>query len=339
LCRDDSDYDAMVKIMAVASLRKDVIIVIYIVVSNHFHAVILAESQAAADTFCEEVKKVFSMWFSHRYAERGVLRRVRSSAIWLDDNSYVRNALAYVPRNALDNGCNVDEYRWSGYSAMFRGGRACHSGAMSPAGSSPRPGMTSVTGLSPRPGLESFAGRSAGPDRPGDAAGSLSGYQMGQKGYVRGGSLRVRRVSDLKSREAERILHTGMDLSSVDWLLDDGESLVPSSFCDSAYLEQAFEGSQAYFLRMIGSVNVAEMDQKLVVAPRTRELDAEMLKEAEEMSLRWFGAGLSEISQERKLRLLPYIFRTRRTSASQLARVLGLSREVADRAVARIKGR
>lgn len=274
LCRDDEDYDTMIKIMAVAALRKDVIIVIYTVVSNHFHVVVLAESQSAADSFAEEVKRVYSMWFSRKYGEKGVMRREQSTAIWLDDNNYVRNALAYVPRNALDNGYNVDEYRWSGYSAMFR--------------------------------------------------------KQAERG---------RRVANLSSRETERILHTGMDLRYVSWLLDEDGCLIPESFCDRAYLEQAFEGSQAYFLRVIGSVNASEMDHKLVDAPRTRELDGEMLKEVEELSVRWFGTSLSELSIERKLRLLPYLFRTRRTSSVQLARVLGLSREVSDRAVDRLKGK
>ena len=289
LCRDSADYDALVKIMAVAARRKDVIIVIYIVVSNHFHAVILAESQAAADSFCEEVKRVYSMWFSRKYGERGVLRRVQSSAIWLDNDSYVRNALAYVPRNAIDNGCNVDEYRWSGYSAMF-------------------------------------IGRTSAGDQRQDVT-------------VRRDWICGRRVSFLSSRETERILHTGMDLKDVDWMVDDEDCLVPGSICDREYLEQAFEGSQAYFLKMIGSLNAAEMDHRLVDAPRTRVLDVELQKDAEELSRKWFGTGLAELSQERKLRLFPYLFRTRRTSSPQLARVLGLRREVAERAVGRLKGR
>ena len=162
----------------------------------------------------------------------------------------------------------------------------------------------------------------------------LPGDSLHQERFVRG-----RRVSSLSSRETERILHSGMDFRHVNWLLDDENCLIPESFCDRAYLEQAFEGSQAYFLRAIGSVNVAEMDHKLVEAPRGRELDGEMLKEVEELSVRWFGTSLSELSIERKLRLLPYLFRTRRTALAQLARVLGLSREVSDRAVEQLKGR
>ena len=93
-----------------------------------------------------------------------------------------------------------------------------------------------------------------------------------------------------------------MDLRDVDWMVDDEDCLVPGSICDREYLEQAFEGSQAYFLKMIGSLNAAEMDHRLVDAPRTRVLDVELQKDAEELSRKWFGTGLAELSQERKLR-------------------------------------
>ena len=273
LCRDDEDYDCFVKIIAVAALRKDVIVVIYTVVSNHCHIVVLASSQTEASAFGEEIKRVYSMWFSRKYEERGVLRRILASAIWLDTDWYVRNALAYVPRNALDNGCNVDEYKWSGYSAMFRSRSSC----------------------------------------PG------------------------RRVSLLTRRERERILHTGDDLSTVEWTLDNENRLMPESFCDRGYLEQAFEGSQAYFLKTIGALNPAELDHKLVEAPRTHITDGELFKSVEEICHRWFGSGLAEISVERKIRLLTYVYRTRKTSANQLARVLGMTRKEVDSALCQLR--
>ena len=104
-----------------AARRKNVIVVIYVVVSNHSHATVLARCQNDADCYGEEVKKMASMWVSGRYGERKLLRRVDMKAPCLDSDWYLRNTLAYVPRNALDNGCNVNEYRWSGYRAMFRG--------------------------------------------------------------------------------------------------------------------------------------------------------------------------------------------------------------------------
>ena len=275
LCRDDEDYDRLVKVIAVAALRKDVIVVIYTVVSNHCHVVVLASSQPDAFAFGEEIKRVYSMWFSRKYDERGALRRIQSSAIWLDTDWYLRNALAYVPRNALDNGCNVDEYKWSGYQAMFR------------------------------------------------SEAILSGC----------------RVSDLTRREKEKNLHTGTDLGSVKWMLDQDGCLIPGSFCDSKYLEQAFDNSQAFFLKTIGSLNPAEMNQKLVESHRTRVTDGELFKAVEEISRRWFDAGLTEISFERKLRLLSYVFQTRKTSSHQLARVLGLTRDQVDSVLRQLKAR
>ncbi len=40
------------------------------------------------------------------------------------------------------------------------------------------------------------------------------------------------------------------------------ERLIPSTICDSAYLEQAFENDQAFFLKIIGAQNPAEMKTK-----------------------------------------------------------------------------
>lgn len=119
LFRDDKDYDAMVKIICVCARRKNVIIVIYAVVSNHCHVAILAASQAIADSYGEEIKRMASMWLNHRYCTTGIMRKVDVKALHLYSDWYLRNALAYIPRNALDNGCNVIDYQWSGFKAMF----------------------------------------------------------------------------------------------------------------------------------------------------------------------------------------------------------------------------
>ena len=183
LCRDDKDYDAFVKIICLAARRKNVIVVIYVVVSNHSHATILARCQDDADSYGEEVKKMASMWVSGRYGEHKLLRGVEMNAPCLDSDWYLRNTLAYVPRNALDNGCNVNEYRWSGYRAMFRG--------------------------------------RIPPGAPGP----------------------VRKVAEMTRREHRALFHTGDDLSGVPWLVDADGCLVPESFCDTDYLEQAFRPS------------------------------------------------------------------------------------------------
>lgn len=266
LCRDGEDYDAMVKILCVSARRKNVVLVIYAVVSNHCHAVVLARYQQDADDYGGEVKRMAAMWFSRKYGESGVLKGTDVKAICLDSDWYVRSALAYVPRNALDNGCNVNEYPWSGYRAMFS------------------------QDVSKR--------------------------------------VNVRPVSSLHRDEMRRIMHTADKLKDVPWSLDDSDRLIPSSICDSAYLEQAFGNDQSFFLRTIGSLNPAEMNQKLIDNPRKRLTDSEFYKHTAAVSLRWFKAELSRLSLEQKARLIPYISRTMKTSVAQLARTFGLNRDV-----------
>ena len=272
LCRDDEDYDAMVKIMAVASRRKNVIIVIYAVVSNHFHATVLALKQEDADLYGEDVKRVYSMWFSRKHGEHKAMKHVSVSALLLENDWHVRNALAYIPRNALDNGCNVANYPWSGYAAMFR-----------------------------------------------------------QKGET----LKGKPVATLTKREREAVMHTGDDLTGTRWLLDGQNRLTPESICDTVYLEQAFNNDPAYFLKTIGSLNPAEMEWKLVNAPRQRLPDTDFLASVNDVSDRWFKLPAGDLSIEKKLRLIPYINRTMKTSIPQLARAFGLSRDEVARALRR----
>ena len=273
LCRDDEDYDAMVKIISVCARRKNVIVIIYAVVSNHSHVAILAICQEDADAFSEEIKRMYSMWFSRKYGRTGIMRTVDVKALLLDSDWYTRNALAYVPRNALDNGCNVDEYPWSGYKAMF----------------------------------------------------STAPYA----------SPSARKIADMTKIERRDVMHTGDKLADVRWLVDDNGRLIPKSICDFEYLEQAFEHDQAYFLRTIGGQNSAEMRHKLVEAPRHMLTDNEFLKIAEETSQRWFSSPIDQISIDRKIRLIPYLFRTVKTTVPQLSRVFGLSRDEVSHTLAR----
>lgn len=264
LCRDDEDYDAMVKIICVSAWRRNVIVIIYAVVSNHCHVVILARTQSDADAFAEEIKKLYSMWFSRKYDENKVLRRVEVKAIYLDSDWYVRNTLAYIPRNALDNGCNVNDYPWSGYSSAF-----C------------------------------------------DEAHAVG----------------ARKVNLLTTRDKERIMHTGDKLDRVPWMIDGEDRLVPSSFCDHYYLEQAFNDDQSFFLRTIGALNVADISYNLEERPYKMVNDTELQKSVDEISQRWFGKLVSSLSIEQKNKLVPYVSHIMKTTPKQLCRVFGVPPE------------
>lgn len=265
LCRSEKDYDTFVKIICICAYRKNVILIMYVVVSNHAHFVILARSQAEADSMAIEVKKMFSMYFNRTYDDRSVLKGVDAKALWLDNDWYLQNAIAYDIRNAFDNGAySVQDYKWTGFRGMF-----CH-------------------------------------------------------GRV---NTKVRKVRELSKREISKIMHTYDDLSHVDWLINEDNELEPASTCDWQYLEAAFGNCQSEFIKKIGTVNKAQMNQRLIKSSRTMLTDEEFMRLSCEVSQRWFQIDPHSLSIERKNRIIPYLFRIQKTSVSQIARVFEMKQE------------
>lgn len=264
LCRETDDYDCFVKIIQICALRKDVIVIMYVAVSNHAHIVVLAESQKAADDYGDEIKRMYSMHFSRKYGGRSVMKHLDAKAIYIDSDWYLRNAVAYDIRNSYDNGAeNVQSYKWSGYAAMFCNGKC------------------------------------------------------------RGVCLDV---ATLSRREKRRLLHTDDDLSSVKWKLDENGELEPASVCDWRYLEAAFGNDQTFFLKVIGTVNKAEMETKLDRIPRTMMKDEEFLRYVNEISHRWYSSEIGNVPVAQKLRLVKFVYHSCKTGVPQLSRAFELDR-------------
>ena len=201
------DYDLFVKTVVLCALRKNVVIVAYSVVSNHFHSVILATDIQSSDAFGEEVKKIYSMFFSRKYNDRAAMRTLSVKSILIDSDWYLRNAIAYDFRNAADNGVgNISEYKWSSYRSAF-----CHNHHI----------FSLVNFSSP------IRGRETGQPE-----------KQGRFGPVQ--------VKDLSKRQKREILHTNTDLSEVGWLLNENFELEPASTCDWHYLEAAFLNDQFF---------------------------------------------------------------------------------------------
>ena len=264
LCRDDEDYDVMEKYIFLCARRKNIIVIIHIVMSNHAHASVLAACLNEAENYKDELKRMYAQYFSHKYKERKVLGKTSAVALYLDSDWYLRNTLAYIPRNALDAMARIEDYRWSGYRAMFGDGK-----------------------IPPN----------------------------------------ARPARMLTKREKEALFHTHDSLSNLPWLLNADNGLEPTGACDHTYLEAAFNHDQAYFLKTIGSVNMAEMKQKLMDDPRRRQNDSEFYKTVNDITQRWFNQDMANLSRDKKARLLPYVYRSYRTSVAQLARCFGMERK------------
>lgn len=269
LCRDNEDYDVFVKIICVCCRRKGVVLVIYSVVSNHAHGVVLATCQEAADDCAEEIKRIYAMYFSKKYGDNSVMKGVDAKALWINTDWYLRNALAYDIRNAMDNGAQcVQSYKWTGFRGMF-----CNGKCRNP----------------------------------------------------------IKKVRDMSKREIRRIMHTGDDLSDVRWIVDENGELEPASICDWNYLEGAFLHDQSFFLKSIGTVNTAEMNEKLIDSPRRKRKDEEFLRTVEEISQNWYNTSVHFLSTEKKARLISYIKHSIRTDIPQLCRTFEIDRETMER--------
>ena len=56
-------------------------------------------------------------------------------------------------------------------------------------------------------------------------------------------------------------------------------------------------------------------------------LDTEFFKMISSLSERWYSKPVSQLSITDKMRLIPYVYRTSKTSIPQLARGFGLERD------------
>ncbi|MBO4475864.1 MAG: hypothetical protein J5737_03995 [Bacteroidales bacterium] len=123
ICRDDEDYDALQKRFYVSAWSNNSIVVADIEMSNHGHLIVLSTDMSQARNVAAAIKKDHSQYLANKYHEHNTLVRSDVKVIYLDTDWYLRNALAYVPRNALDAGVAVGDYKWSSYGAMFSSAR------------------------------------------------------------------------------------------------------------------------------------------------------------------------------------------------------------------------
>lgn len=263
MCINDEDYDSFVKYIFICAIRANVIVVSYAVVSNHAHILLLAPSKQSCYQYGDDLKRVYGMYYSERHHEESPMGGNKILPLEILTDKHLRNAMAYIPRNAEDNGEQVSEYRWSSFSAYFR----------------------------------------------------------------RDEQISGRRVSSMSTREAKIYFRTNLNLKKLPWKVDGNGCLIPGSACDYRYVEDAFLNDEAYFFRLIGNVNVSEMRETLELAPKTRLRDRNYRKEVENLCQKWFQVRLSDVSRDRKIRLITHMARTRLSGIPQMARVFGMERE------------
>lgn len=138
----------------------------------------------------------------------------------------------------------------------------------------------------------------------------------------------LRPLSSMNVREGQKIMHTNMDMKSSTLGVNQDNELEPYTFCDFEYFESAFNGDQSFYYKIVGLVNVSEMRYKLVEVQKKKLNDTDFIKTVDELSVRWFSKKITDITDQQKARLLPYVYHTTKTTPGQLARCLGLGTEL-----------
>ena len=122
LFKDQEDFLRIIFILAqVFSKHFGTELVAYCIMNNHIHLLVwgnigVIESQVL------KLKKLYSMWYRHKYNVGKVLSHVPCKIRQCQDNDDVKNCIGYVYMNPVRAGLtnNAFYYPWSSISAHFR---------------------------------------------------------------------------------------------------------------------------------------------------------------------------------------------------------------------------
>ena len=136
-------------------------------------------------------------------------------------------------------------------------------------------------------------------------------------------------IGRLIGRRKRKILKTKMDMTGCGYKLDEGGNISLRSFVRYDVVEKAFKYSGKYFLYQIGCCNDARYEYEFVTKPNLTANDQELLAAAQLCAEKHYrGRKLSDLTIGERCAMLKNLFYNNRSTIPQLARVLGLTREL-----------
>ena len=117
---DARDRRQFLKIVAIALKKFSAECYCFSVMGNHFHLV-LHTPRGNIDRVMHCIDQLYARYFNWRHRLTGHLFEAPYTAIVIDDDSYLKNAIAYILRNAVEAGLckTADEWQWSSYNASM----------------------------------------------------------------------------------------------------------------------------------------------------------------------------------------------------------------------------
>ena len=119
--QDEEDFIAGVNRMAICQLMTGVIIVCFILMDNHIHAVLHGPILKCKE-FINLYKRLTGKWISVKYGIRDHLKHLPAEIIYIADEESLLNTIAYIDRNSIVAGYRFmpREYPWGTARYMFK---------------------------------------------------------------------------------------------------------------------------------------------------------------------------------------------------------------------------
>ena len=120
--KDDEDYKVGMNYVAVVSYKCGVKIVVFILMSNHVHFLIICQSRKDAEYFINEYKTKYSKYYRNKYGEGELLRRngIDIQEIELEGETLERIIAYFLMNSVAANIClSATDYPWGTGGTFF----------------------------------------------------------------------------------------------------------------------------------------------------------------------------------------------------------------------------
>ena len=297
LFKDAEDFRVGMNYVAVQVYKKQVAVMVFILMSNHLHF-ILCCMREEAERFIKDWKRDYSKYLRNKYGSKEHLRRnAVDIRLVRPENEALERAMAYVQMNCVAaNICGASgDYPWGTGDCFFQ---------------VPMDGMPGAAGKHVSPGVATE------PDLPVSA--KISTLAMP-------GS---RPLAGFSRRERYRLIRSKADLP-LEWQMAESGYILPSSYVRKDLVESVFRSPRRmnYFLQ-----SSSKAKQRLDTGEQSLPTFKDQIIVSALPDLCWSlfrKQGVAELSQDQLLELMRQLRFRLAANVNQIARVTGMSYEEA----------
>lgn len=115
------DFKAAMNRLAILALKYHLVILAFVLMDNHFHAVVRATSKDDCDRFAHEFKRLTGLYLARRYGTEGTLRRMPVKVLPIKTDDEVKTKICYVLKNPTKARMAMFyNYPWGSGNLYFR---------------------------------------------------------------------------------------------------------------------------------------------------------------------------------------------------------------------------